>query len=767
MKHSLSFDWSFVEGFDDSYLLALPKNAKKVDLPHNAVDVPLNYFSETCYQKRFTYEKYFDLDDDLSIHSILFEGVMLEFDLYLNGKSLGHFVSGYFPIEVDISEATKKKNNRLLLIVDGRENPAVPPFGHVVDYLTFAGIYRPVYLISHGKEYLKDIRIEAKADGTLKIFPTLEGKGKPKYKLYDGYHLIESFDEEEKKFDGIEPWSIANPKLYRLETSFGGETRSDMVGFRDVLFKEDGFYLNGAKTKLIGLNRHQNYPYVGPAMPKSAQQDDARILKEEFGVNLVRTSHYADSEDFLDECDRLGLLVVDEVPGWQHIGLDQEWRNCFFDFIRRLVLKEKNHPSLIAYGLRVDESPDDEELNRKANEIQKELDPSRQSLGVRNFKDSKCYDDVYAYNDFSCSNIKHGLDDPKTWKGAKGLPKLVSEHNGHMFPTKSFDSADRRLEHALRHARVLDDAYKYDSLSGVIGWCAFDYNTHKEFGSDNHICYHGVADIFRNPKLAAAVYASQNEERDVFEASSLLTVGDVDECLYGDVYCFTNADYVELYLGNEKIGSFYPDKKNFPHLPHPPIHIDDFIGERFVEQLSDRDSKAIKKALNLSAIKGFSRMTLFEKLPVLFVALKNRLSFNDFYKMYNKYIQNWGEDSSTYTFKAYRGEEVIAEKTIGPSTEFHLDLSTAHGHLKNADTYDVARVKIEFKDEYGTRMPYAFNVLTFETTGPIEVIGPKSIALQGGSASVYVRSLPTAKETVGTLKVKAGDLEESLLIVVE
>ena len=767
MRHSLNFDWSFIEGFEEAYLSSLPKDVKKVDLPHNAVDVPLNYFDEKCYQKLFTYEKRFDLDDDKEIKILHFDGVMLQFHLYVNDVDFGSYISGYFPVDVDVSKVLKKKNNRILIVVDGREDKDIPPFGHVVDYLTFAGIYRPITLITHDKNYIEDIRIEAYADGRLKLYPRIQGQGKIAYKLFDGYHLIAEFKENEKHFEWIEPWSIETPKLYRLESTLDNETRIDMVGFRDVEWKEDGFYLNSKKLKLIGLNRHQMYPYVGGALPKSAQFEDARILKEDFGVNVVRTSHYADSEDFLSECDRIGLLVVDEVPGWQYISKEEKWRENFFTSVERLVKKERNHPSLIAYGLRIDESPDDEELNKHANEIQKTFDPSRQSLGVRNFKDSKCFDDIYAYNDFSCSNTKHGLDELETWKGAKGLPKLVSEFNGHMFPTKSYDPAERRLEHALRHARVLDDAYKLDKLCGAIGWCAFDYNTHKEFGSDDHICYHGVADIFRNPKLAAYVYASQNEDKDVFEASSLLQVGDVDECLYGDIYCFTNADYVDFYLGDEKIGRFYPDKKDFPHLPHPPIKIDDFIGERFLEQMSDKDSKRIKKALNLAATKGFSRMSLLEKLPVAWVALKNHLSFGDMYRLYNKYIQNWGADSSVYTFKAYRGEELIAEKSVGASTKFELELSARHGHLKNEETYDVSRVRIEKKDEYGTRMPYAFDVLTLETEGPIEVIGPKNISLVGGSAAVYVRSLPTKKETVATLIVKNGTEEKRIQFVVE
>lgn len=80
------------------------------------------------------------------------------------------------------------------------------------------------------------------------------------------------------------------------------------------------------KVKLRGLNRHQSYPYVGYAMPESMQKRDADILKNELGVNAVRTSHYPQSRHFVERCDELGLLVFTEIPGWQHIG-DEIWKN--------------------------------------------------------------------------------------------------------------------------------------------------------------------------------------------------------------------------------------------------------------------------------------------------------------------------------------------------------------------------------------------------------------------------------------------------------
>lgn len=81
-----------------------------------------------------------------------------------------------------------------------------------------------------------------------------------------------------------------------------------------------------------------------------------------------------------------------------------------------------------------------------------------------------------------------------------------------MYPTKRFDHEVKRIEHALRHMRILNEMYGSNRISGAIGWCMFDYNTHKDFGSGDRICYHGVMDMFRIPKLAAYVYSSQQED---------------------------------------------------------------------------------------------------------------------------------------------------------------------------------------------------------------------------------------------------------------
>jgi beta-galactosidase len=149
MNSYLNYGWSFVNGFEPSFLEELPKDAPFVDLPHAAKLEPVHYFDEKSYQGIFTYQKIFDLPDPTKPVQILtFDGAMLQIHVYLNGHDYGNFVSGFFPVSIDISKEVNPKGNRLTVVLNAAEDPSVPPFGKAVDYLTFAGLYRGVHIDS-------------------------------------------------------------------------------------------------------------------------------------------------------------------------------------------------------------------------------------------------------------------------------------------------------------------------------------------------------------------------------------------------------------------------------------------------------------------------------------------------------------------------------------------------------------------------------------------------------------------------------------------
>ena len=772
MKQALNFNWKFVPDYKDEYLDMMPHSSKCVNIPHCAKEVPYNYFNEKDYQIVSTYEKVFDVEEDIKnkIVKLVFDGYMLKARIYLNGHDLGVHISGYVKVELDVTEHIKQKDNRLLVVLDSSEDKLIPPFGYAVDYLSFSGIYREVSLEVHPRTYLENIFVKADISGNVDVtYNKVGGQARITHELYFQNDLLASFEKDSFKIDNPKLWDINEPNLYILKTIIesdeGKEEYQTRFGFRSVVFKPDGFYLNNKKIKLVGLNRHQSYPFVGYAMPKSMQEEDADLLKKTIGVNVVRTSHYPQSEHFMNRCDEIGLLVINEIPGWQHIGQEKEWRDQFMVNLHKMVVTQRNHPSLIAHGVRIDESQDDHELYSKANELAHQLDPTRQTLGVRNFKNSELVEDIYAYNDFSCDSMRIGLINPKKVK-THGKPYLVTEYLGHMDPIKPTSDERMKVEVALRHAKVQDDNFRYENVAGAIGWCAFDYHTHVDFGSGDHICPHGVYDMYRNPKHSSYIYASQSNESPMLEVISNMKPGDYPEARYFDIYVATNCDYFDLYKNDEFVKRYYPKHDQFKYLKHPPILVDDLVGQTFKEErFAKKYWPRIAKMFTHAATQGFNALTLKEKLFLLFMMKKYKVQYSELVDLYNTYVGSWGGIAKTYTFKGYKNNQLVVTKKVGPSKQFDLEVKTNKTILENKDTYDALRISIRHIDENGSLMQYSNRVITIETEGPIRVLGDKHQALLGGQLSLFVFSEQAKGE--GKIKISMDDITKEILIKVQ
>ena len=775
MKQSLNFSWSFIKGFKEDYLTKVDKNiAEEVNIPHNAQEMPYNYFSEENYQGLFTYEKLFDVDsyDPKRVYLLHFEGFMFLADIYLNGEYLGKHYSGYLPVSIDISKYVKEKGNRLVVVLDSKENVEYPPFGFALDYLTFSGIYREVYLESHLSTYLSNIYVHGDAKGHIDLTYDKIGSDEIKVEnivLDENNKEIHRFFGENAEISDVKLWDLDSPTLYTLKTvvSVKNETEEYLTkfGFKDSKFTNEGFFLNGKKVKLVGLNRHQAYPYMGYAASKSLQEDDALILKNELGVNVVRTSHYSQSEHFLNKCDELGLLVVNEIPGWQHIGQSQKWREECVNNARRMVLKERNHTCLIAHGVRIDESVDDHDLYEKTNEIAHILDPYRQTIGVRNFKNSELLEDIYGYNDFVCDSLKIGLANPKGIK-TNNKPLLVTEYMGHMDPVKPESDEGKRIEVALRHAKVIDDNFKYKNTAGAIGWCFVDYQSHTDFGSGDHICPHGVMDLYRNKKYTAAIYASQQEKTPVLEVLSNMKPGDVPEAIFNDIYIATNCDYVEVYKNDEFVTRLYPKNDKFKYLKHPPILLDDIVGATFKEnKFPEKIHLKIARMFSYAAMHGFNHLPLKMKLYLGWCMFRYKISYTDLVGYWNKYVGAWGGKAKTYKFAGFTGNIKVKEVEIGPSNEFDLEVTPSKTELVNSDTYDSLKITLRHIDSHKSLMQYSNRIIEVKTEGPISLVGPKLQTLLGGQLTLYVKS--ENKSGIAKVKVKMDNIEKEVLINVK
>ena len=776
----LNDDWLFTEQFEDS--LAAPEypenTLQPVRLPHTCKETPFHYFDESLYQMVSGYRRHLLIPKDWQGKQILltFEGAAHDSTVFCNGKKVGEHHCGYTAFTVDLTDSVLYGQDNLLCVrLDSRENLNVPPFGYVIDYMTYGGIYRDVRLEVKENVSLSDIFVHTAIDFRLspvtaqitsEITLTESAENMTIRQYYmpkstaaaqESWRLLceqtvstdVSCDKEFSLTATItDPllWDTEEANLYILKTQlYQDNTLLDETettfGIREAVFKKDGFYLNGKKLRIRGLNRHQSYPYVGYAMPESMQRLDADFLKKELGLNAVRTSHYPQSHYFLERCDELGLLVFTEFPGWQHIG-DDAWKAQAVANAEDMIRQYRNHPSIILWGIRINESPDDDAFYEKTNAVAHKLDPSRPTGGVRAMKKSHLLEDVYTYNDFLHDGEMPGCDPKKKVTSDMEKPYLISEYNGHMYPTKAFDNEERRSEHAIRHANVLDAVAGQPDIAGSFGWCMFDYNTHKDFGSGDRICYHGVMDMFRNPKLAANIYACEQEQTPVLEITSSMDIGEHPGCNRGNIYILSNADSVKMYKNDRFIKEYLPEMSPYKHLKHGPILIDDFIGDSLAqnERFRPKHAKEITDAMNLVARGSLNHIPKRLYLTALKLLLIYHIDFAEVTRLYTKYIGDWGGTATIYRFDAIKDGKVVKSVTKEPVREIRLEAEADHTILTEQHSYDVALVRIRAMDDHGNVLPFYQEPVRLITEGDISIIGPDTIALQGGMGRTYVKS---------------------------
>ena len=746
-------DWIFNSDYD-----RLP-SGKPVRIPHTVTETPFDYFDESVYQMVSGYRKEFTVPEEAAGKRlfIVFEGAAHYATVFVNGREVISHGCGYTAFEAEITDHVSKDSvNEIRVRVDSRESLNIPPFGFVIDYMTCGGIYREVYLEVRDSNYIKDVFARGSADGILTADVTF-AETFEKYSISlkeksTGREVFAAEDIETEHFvsgklPGIRRWDINDPFLYELTVKSPEDTFVTVMGFRDSEFRDDGYYLNGRKVKIRGLNRHQSYPYTGYAMPASVQRYDADILKNELGVNAVRTSHYPQSQHFIDRCDELGLLVFTEIPGWQHIG-DDAWKAQAVKNVEDMVLQYRNHPSVILWGVRINESVDDDALYRTTNELARKLDPSRPTSGVRYIKKSSFLEDVYAYNDFSHDGRTPGAEPKKKVAPAADTPYLITEYNGHMFPTKAFDPEEHRMEHAIRHANVLDAVAGADDIAGSFGWCFFDYNTHRNFGSGDRVCYHGVMDMFRNPKQASFIYSACGDLKEPFlEVSSSFDIGEHPAGNRGRAFIYTNCDSVRMYKNDLFIKEYTHAGTGHKNLKNAPILIDDYIGDQMKEGegFSERQNRIVKEALNYIAMYGMNNIPAGIKMRLLEAMAFYHMKFEDAYRLYNKYIGNWGGTAMKFVFEGYKDGRKVRTITKSTFSRLHMEIRCSSSVLCEGDTYDAAAVRISVCDEYGSIQPFFCANLPLRIEGEGEIIGPDRARISAGYGGTYIRTTQKGK----------------------
>ena len=304
-------------------------------------------------------------------------------------------------------------------------------------------------------------------------------------------------------------------------------------------------------------------------------------------------------------------------------------------------------------------------------------------------------------------------------------------------------------------------------MAGALGWCMADYNTHKEFGSGDRICYHGVLDMFRNPKLSAAVYASQKTPRSpsdiVLEVSSSMALGDHPGGFAGACWVFTNAESVRLYRGNDFIAEFTPDRRGrFAALPHPPIEVQDFVGS-LLEKYEGLDPVA---APQVAAILNEMRRDALTLSPLSRARLLSlRLGWNDLLRMYYKYIGVLGSPSSVYRFEAVWHGRAVRTVVKEPVQSVRLECTVLNPLLTDGPTWDCAAVSLRAIDQNGNLLPYCGEAVQLSVEGPVKILGPSVVPLRGGMAGTYLATTGEAGRAVLHCKMEGAlDTEAALTV---
>lgn len=722
-------DWLFggpvMEGstapeFDDS-------GFEQVTLPHSVTELSWREWNPESWEKVWIYRRNLSLDRDLSGKRIFldFEAAMTAASLFFNGQKIGEHVGGYLPFNFEITDHITSGKNVIAMELDSRFDINVPPNRPgqkttSIDFWQPGGLYRTANLRVVPQVFLADVfakpvdvldesrRVEVECTVDAGLVP--KESMSADVEIRDGEETIDKISASVhiKKtgqtkvnltlhdLDDMRLWDVDDPQLYDVVVTLSGEEGpihdyATRIGFREARFTKQGFYLNDRRLKIFGLNRHQIYPFAGHAMPDRVQCKDAEILKNELNCNMVRAAHYPESQAFFDACDELGLMAWEEIPGWGlYIG-DEQWQSRAVRQVGDMVRSSRNHPSIIIWGVRCNETKDNVELWSTARDLAHRLDDSRPTTGAMHgsLAESTNYvQDVFSLNDYWRENDHAALRPPRT-----DFPYLVSEAVGAVTgPSPYYRRDDDPIEiqqgQAMAHAWVHEQSFADDRYCGLLAWLGFDYLA----GGFNHyrgVKYNGVTDLFREPKLGAAIYQAQINPQDRpviapafywdFDSPKALPL-DPGGPTGGKGMLCSNCDRLELFVDGESYAVVHPDRERFGHLPYPPSFVD----------LNEVDSSS-RPELRIDG-----------------------------------YVS--GRQVHSRKFASNPSSDVLAVRADD-------DELIANGS-------DATRVAFRVTDKYGAPRPYVNGDVTFSVEGPGRLIGdnPFAFADAGGVGAVWIRT---------------------------
>ena len=621
---SFNDKWLFIRQDSASMENILPGNIpnhkwEEVILPHTAFIEPAvvsgRQWTGICW-----YKKVFRAERKLrKMHSgLLFDGAMNDAIIYLNGIELCRHTGGYLPFYVDLTNDIRPgKENELLIKLDNRENPEIPPGKPLsgLDFLYYSGLYRNVSLIVKDRLHItNEMEVDTLLGGgvitgfrnvspdsaTIIISAMVQNDDNTPRSFSLSNSLLDAAGNKATvsttKMMEIEPgqskriamelslmkpalWSPDKPFLYTLSTEILSDKgiidrKETRIGIRSVTISTDkGLCLNGEPLPITGTNRHQEYPFIGYALSDNANYRDAYKIRDA-GFNLVRCSHYPQAPAFLDACDELGILVMNSIPGWQFIG-DSLFCEASVNNTRQMCRRDRNHPSVILWESSLNETRMPYSFLRRLNQTVKDELPFGNNYTC-SWMDTIC--DVFI-------PARQHAKAPDYWKKySKKKPLFICEYGDWEYYANNagFSQTEfKDIEPSARNSRqlrsagergLLQQAYNFqeahnDNLYGPAfgdaNWLMFDYNR----GYAPDLESSGIMDLFRLPKFSYWFYHSQAESGPVCFIAYYNSLNSGNT-----VRVFSNADTVMLFMNDSLIAKQGPDTNPITsNLPHPPF----------------------------------------------------------------------------------------------------------------------------------------------------------------------------------------------------
>ncbi len=700
-----------------------------VTLPHTAhTEALVTGGGARQWQGICWYRKTFDLPPEARDQEVIlrFEGAMNVAEVWVNGQSVGEFMGGYLPYVMDISKFARPGETNLVAVrLDNRDNPLTGPKPLAdLDFNLYGGLYRGASLVLKNKLHITDpiLADQTAGGGVFVTFPAvsrerarvnvrtqvrnddaaartfivrttlLDAQGQPVASSESVPETLPTGADREiaQEIQVAKPklWSPQSPGLYQLhselvENGSMVDQEQTRIGIRRIQITQDGFWINGEKMFLRGVNRHQEYPYLGNALSDEAQYRDALKIKEA-GFDYIRLSHYPQSPAFLDACDELGLVVMDSLMGWQYFNRDPAFAELKYRECRQMVRRDRNHPSVILWEVSLNESDMPRSFIQQANAIAHEEYPgdqcytcgwekgydvfmqARQHGGCHSITNQPCL--ISEYGDWEYFAQNAGLEQGR-WKDLQPADRSSRQLRG--------AGEVRLLQQALNFQEAHNDDLKTTAFADGI-WVMFDYNR----GYAPDLESSGVMDIFRLPKFSYWFFRSQRD------ATELVAGQPVGPVLYianywtpdspREVRVFSNCEEVALYLNGRLVERRRPDTSRVStRLKHAPVTFE-----------LDRFQPGRLEAVGYS---GGTEVARFER------------------------------------------------RTPGALDGLIMDFDLG-GRTFAAGDKDVIFCHASLKDKSGTLVPTAQVPVFFGTTVPAQLIGNNPIMSEAGSATILAAS---------------------------